>query len=236
LSAINRETITPISFQAGFSHLPVFPAEEIRRSLVESLGKKTGLNHSFFKEDSFGSEKKTGPGETIRTSFFADRILLLHDFPSQLDTVKYFADLSREIALEAARCEKIPSFLQQLYIIRASARPLRTDDARVFIGESVIGLDGEKTALFNRPIQSVGLRFLFPPLQDTPWGFDLRIQSDAEDREILLLENQCQYADPLSVEQIEEGEIERRLGIAVKFLHENAVSFLEKHNQAGENF
>lgn len=233
---MNRETITHICFQAGFSHLPVSPAEEIRRSLIESLEKKTGLTHSFFREDSFGFEKKTGPEETIRASFFADRVLLLHDFPSQLDTVKYFAEISKEITLEASRHERIPSFFQQLYIIRASARPLRTDDARVFIGESVIGLDGEKTSLFNRPIQSVGLRLRFPPLQDTPWGFDLRIQSDAEDSKILLLENECQYADPLSVEQIEEGEIERRLVIAVKFLHENAVSFLEKYNEAGESF
>lgn len=233
---MNRETITHISFQAGFSHLQVSPAEEIRRALIESLEKKIGFTHSFFKEDGFGFEKKTGPEETIRASFFADRVLLLHDFPSQLDTVKYFTDISKEITLEAARREKIPSFLQQLYIIRASARPLRTDDARVFIGESVIGLDGEKTASFNRPIQSVGLRLVFPPLQDTPWGFDLRIQSDADDRKMLLLENQCQYAEPLSVEQIEEGEIERRLGIAVKFLHENAVSFLETYNEAGGSF
>lgn len=232
---MNRDTITHISYQVGFACVPIPFSKDIRQNLIGALQKSLGVSSIFSNEESCGFEKKTGETETIRANFFPNQIMIVHDYPSELDTAKSFSELSRTIVLAAAEHGKIPVFLQQMYIVRACARPLRTDDARIFIGEHVLRLNGEKTSVFSRPIQSVGFRLIFPMGKNAPYGFDLRVQSSPEDSTTVILENQCQFGETLSPEQVREGEIERRLALTVEFLHENAVSFLEKFNDQEDN-
>ncbi|HNV85706.1 MAG TPA: hypothetical protein PKL97_01915 [Candidatus Omnitrophota bacterium] len=231
---MNRDTIVHVSYQAAFNHIPVSVPQEIREELIRKIGKETGATRTFFKEDGYGFEKKADTDEILRGNFFPNQIILLHDYPSQLESAKAFAETAKTVLLPALDTLQIPVILQQIYIVRIHARPYGTDDARVFIGEQVLRLDGERTALFARPIQGVGFRFMFPMVNDTPYSFEVRVESVPDNNKLLVLENHCQYGEPLSPQAIREGEIERRLNLSIEFLHENAVAFLEKFNEPGD--
>jgi|GEM_PF-6112710 len=228
---MNRDTIAHVSYQAAFTHIPVSVPKETREELIHRLEKEIGATQTFYKEDTYGFERKAETDEILRCSFFPNQIILLHDYPSQLETAKAFAETAKAVTLSALDVLKIPVILPQIYIVRVHARPYGTDDARIFIGEQILRLDGEQTALFSRPIQGVGFRLMFPMLNDTPYSFEVRVESFPENSKILVLENHCQYGEPLSAQKIREGEIERRLNLSIEFLHENAVGFLEKFNE-----
>lgn len=167
------------------------------------------------------SNPVTRPGAVSSAEFLADRFRFREEFSSI--TVEEFGRRVLEISREVARLRGIQIFTAQVVTIRTLVNPRNFKDARSFLKEGMFGFEGEVED-FGRDPQLFGLRLVFPPAQDQPNAYTLRIESFANDPRSIFLENQGSFGPSVVARGLDS--LEDCVQATYKFLVERALRFI----------
>ena len=94
---------------------------------------------------------------------------------------------------------------------------------REFLRRGMFGFDDE-VDLLGRDPQLYGIRMVFPPDQDNPNAYSLRIESFNQDARSIFIENQANYAPILVARGLDV--LSQNVDNAYQFLVEKALDFL----------
>lgn len=168
------------------------------------------------------SNTTTQPGAVSTVGFLGDRIQFREELTGL--TLEDFAQRVREVVTMALSERPLPLFTGQVVTIRTLINPRRFKDSRDYLKEGVFGF-GEELAELGREPQLYGMRLVFPPTQEEPWAFTLRVESFANDPRSLFLENQGSFGPLVGPAALET--LERNTTVTYDFLVGRSLSFLE---------
>jgi len=229
---LNPETITDLGYITELHYPPQIFNKGLLRGFYTELGEALDLTESKELTDgiqfvSHFSESKEITRYLIRKA----NIAIVNDFTSEnLEMFWRRAEMFIKRAVEVLR---IPIFIPQIYVVRILANPQPTNDSRVFIGNMVCRFRPENLSFFQRPAQTVGLRFYFPPESDTPYEFDVKIESRMTDVTKIFLENKARFLRPIPRDNL--SIVRDNLNTTRKFLTENLTQFLCQYNKQRED-
>jgi hypothetical protein len=218
-----------IAFVTELIHPPLNPNPAIVQRVHNDLIQSADPAYKSFAVTPAGavlSNPVTRPGAVSSASFMADRFQFREELGSM--TVDEFAALVREISERVASLAGIQVFTAQQVTINTLVNPKRYADAREFLKEGMFGFSDE-TEDFGRVPQLFGLRLIFPPSEDAPNAYALRIESFNDDSRSLFVENQASYP-PILVARGPET-LEQNIQSAYAFLVDRALSFVSRFDQ-----
>ena len=161
------------------------------------------------------------PGGVSSVAFLADRFQFREELGSL--TVEEFARQVRTLSELVVPLLGIQVFTAQQVTIRTLANPRNFKDSRAYLKEGMFGF-GEETSDFGREPELFGLRLVFPPNEEQPNAYALRIESFNSDPRSLFIENQATFAPCLVARGLEP--IERNILDAYAFLVERSLNFV----------
>ena len=138
----------------------------------------------------------TRQGVVSQVAFLADRFQFREEMGGL--TPEDFADRVRMVA-EAVCDETGVEFLGQQVTLRSLVNPQSFKDARAFLAQGMLGGETALTA-FGKPPGLIGVRFAFPPDEESRAAHSVRIESYAQDSRSLFLETQSSYGRELLAE------------------------------------
>lgn len=162
------------------------------------------------------------PNAVSSVGFLADRFQFREELTGL--TVEDFSQRVRGVTAQALQERAVQLFTGQVVTVRTLINPRRFQDSRLYLKEGIFGFGAELAALGREP-QLYGLRFVFPPTQQEPWAFTLRVESFANDSRALFLENQGSFGPILGASGLDL--IERNIAATYDFVVQRALSFLE---------
>ncbi len=175
------------------------------------------------------SNPGTRPGEVSQVSFLPDRF----QFREELGHLTYdgFAARVRRIATSVAELRGIPRFTAQSVIVRTLVNPRTYKDSRNYLKNGMFGF-GDKMEVFEQAPQLLGLRMVFPPTQESPSAFSLRIESFNNDVRSLYIESQATFG-PIDVSNGLET-LEGNVHETYKFVVERGLPFVNEFDARQE--
>ncbi len=162
------------------------------------------------------------PNAVSSAGFLADRIQFREELTGL--TAEDFAERVRCVTAKAQAERALPLFVAEVVTVRTLINPRRFQDSRVFLKDGIFGFR-EELARFGREPQLYGMRLVFPPTQEEPWAFTLRVESFASDPRSLFLETQGSFGPLVGPAALET--IERNIAATYDFTVQRALSFLE---------
>jgi hypothetical protein len=141
------------------------------------------------------SNPGTRPGEVSQVSFLPDRF----QFREELGhlTHEEFGTRIQRIATNLCALRQIRGFAAQSVVVRTLVNPKAFKDSRNFLRNGMFGF-GDKMDVFGVAPQLYGLRMVFPPTEESPTAFSLRIESFNNDVRSLYIESQGTFG-PIDV-------------------------------------
>lgn len=117
---------------------------------------------------------------------------------------------------------KIPVLLHCKVLIRL-LMPYQGQETTIsFFQKRFLNDTFQNPSQFNRPLSGVGIRMVFPPVQDQRSSFQLRIEPYFQDIKMFFLENTAQFFDPIT----DFKEMENCMNLANDFVKEQAGPFI----------
>jgi len=193
-----------IAFLCELLHPPVAPdpgpVQKVHNQLFES-GDPPYQSFHVTPEGSVLSNPSTRPGAVSSASFLKDRFQFREELTGE--TTEGFGERVQKLATQVCSEKGIQIFTAQVVTVRTLINPKNWRDSRGFLKEGVFKFDGELQCLGRDP-QLFGLRLVFPPTQDSPNAFTLRIESFASDPRSLFSENQASFGPQVVARGLEE--------------------------------
>lgn len=124
-----------------------------------------------------------------------------------------------------ARHFSIPTFLNQEYFVRKLVATPDGEDARLYLGGSVLGIEESDLGVFEKPTGGLGLRLYFPAEQAHPVIYDLKIETFLRDGTRIFIENHARYLQPLP--STDAAAAVTGLRRTREFIEEKVFRFLE---------
>ena len=169
------------------------------------------------------SNPPSRPGATSQVAFLADRIQFREE--GGVATAESFAQRVVEVLQEAAPLRGIEVLTGHRVTMRSLINPRHFTDSRRFLKEAVFGF-GEEVEVLGRAPQLYGLRLVFPPAEDEPAAFALRIESYRADARSLFVEVQGTFGPLLVADGLEPlGE---HVHGAYRFLRRRVLPFVAR--------
>lgn len=128
-------------------------------------------------------------GVVSQVAFLADRFQFREEMGGL--TPDDFSARVQQIAEEVGSQRGI-EFLGQQVTIRTLVNPLHYRDARTLLSTGMLGGD-EAVSCFGKPPGLLGVRFAFPPDEESQAAHSVRIESYAQDSRSLFLETQGSF-------------------------------------------
>jgi hypothetical protein len=232
---MNPHSIVPLSYiielNYGLPEGAVRYEKKMIFDLLKTLGESLDYVNSRQKDENSWilSKRKQAP-EIAELRIFPDKLVIIQEhmraskevFLQELDIIiKSFVELF-----------KVPIVVLRRYVIRVTAEAKEGMDTREFLGDRVCGLVPAKRESLKRPIQLVGLRFIFPPYRDETKEvnneFTIRLESRINEPKKMFIENDAKFLEPtifLSLEKF-KAEFEQTL----QFITTNVSDFLQQYN------
>ena len=165
----------------------LYPPQQLRADLVQNvhntLYQRPQLGYQNFQVAPDGihlSNIAQAPGQVSMASFMHDRLVIREEMRGS--TVEDFATRAVNVATLAFQTCNIPTSIAQQFVVRSLIPPVsQTGNA------------------FGRPMQSLGVRFVFPPHEEQQQTFQVRIETWPQDQRSIWLENSSIYASPLAI-------------------------------------
>lgn len=197
------------------------PIQRYHNQLFES-GEPEYRSFNVTPTGSVLSNPVTRPGAVSSVEFLGDRYRFREELSSL--TVEEFGTRVRSVSEAVAGLQGLQIFTAQVVTIRTLINPRNFRDSRSYLKQGMFGF-GDETTDFEREPQLFGLRLVFPPSQEEPNAFTLRVESFANDPRSIFLENQGSFGPTMLARGTEglSGCIEE----TYKFLTERALRFLE---------
>lgn len=161
------------------------------------------------------------PGAFSSVAFLQDRMQFREELSEM--TIDSFGERVRQIAAAVGEQRQIPIFPAQVVTIRSLINPRNFRDSRVFMRDAMLGFGGQYGE-FEREPGLFGFRLVFPPSQENPNAYTLRVESYANDPRSLYIENQGSFGPTLPAQGLEA--IESNVHATYDFIVQHASRFI----------
>ncbi|MEO6598172.1 MAG: hypothetical protein ABIP94_25795 [Planctomycetota bacterium] len=182
----------------------LYPPQQLRADLVQSvhnaLYRQPALAYQNFQVAPDGihlSNLPQAPGQISMASFAWDRLVLREELRGT--TVEDFATRIVNVTTAAFQTLGITTSLAQQFVVRSLIPPRHFRDGRDFLSKRLIAPGTEAWQVFNRPLQSLGVRLVFPPHPGGRETYHVRVETWPQDARSLWLENTGSFAGPITV-------------------------------------
>ncbi len=182
----------------------LYPPHQLRADLVQNvhnaLYQQPQLGYQNFQVAPDGihlSNLPQAPGQVSSASFRFDRMILREEMRGV--TVEDFATRAVNVATTALQTLGIPSTLAQTFVVRSLVAPRHFQDGREFLSQRLMPRLAEEGATFERPMASLGVRYMFPPHESQTETFQVRVETWPQDNRSIWVENTSSFPNALPV-------------------------------------
>jgi hypothetical protein len=207
----------------------LYPPQQLRADLVQSI------HNSLYRQPAIGYQNfqvapdgihltnlPQAPGQVSSATFTWDRLILREELRGT--TVDDFATRVVNVATIGFQTLGITATLAQQFIVRSLVAPRHFRDGRDFLSQRLIAPGTDAWQTFGRPLQSLGVRFVFPPTEPGRESFQVRIETWPQDQRSLWLENTGSFA--ASIPTSEAPQLASLLDTTYRYLTGPVCSFL----------
>jgi hypothetical protein len=185
----------------------LYPPQQLRADQVQTV------HNALYRQPAFGYQNFTvaqdgihlanlpqAPGQISQVSFLPDRLIVREELRST--TVEDFATRVVNVTSVSFQTLGIPATLAQQFVVRSLVQPRHFKDGRDLLGKKLFAQEPEAWQAFGRPLQSLGIRFTFPPVNDHKEMHHVRIETWPHDPRSLWLENTASFTVPIAAENL----------------------------------
>ncbi len=222
-----------ISFLAELLHPPLVqdaaPIQRIHNRLFQAT-QPTYASFTVRPEGAVLSNPSHKPGAESSVLFMPDRMLFKEEntglsLDEFIERIEHIIELTIE--------ERAPQiFTGQAITVRSLINPRHFADSRVFLKTGVCGFSNEQMN-FGREAQLLGLRMVFPPTQQEPQAYAIRIESFANDPRSVFVENQGTFGPSMIPGAAQD--IGAKVRATYDFSTERSLAFLAQFDQRDED-
>jgi hypothetical protein len=166
-------------------------------------------------------------GQVSSVSFLPDRLILREELRGT--SVEDFATRTVNIATIAFQQLGIAASVAQQFTVRSLIQPKNFRDGRDLLTRRLIAPEVDAWPQFERPLQSLGVRFTFPPTEKDREAFHVRIESWPQDPRSIWIENTGSFAGPIPVDNM--PQLAKYLYSTYQFLTGPVGDFLARFDQ-----
>lgn len=218
-----------IALRAEVIFAPVQLRPDVVQGIHNSLYRQSELSYQNFQIAADGihlTNLPRRPGEASVATFLPDRMVFREEL--QACTMEEFATRIVNVASIGFRALGITATLAQQFMIRSLMSPRHVEEGRILLMERILRTEPGALEDFGRPIQSAGLRLVFPQTENHQEVFQVRIESWPQDPRSLWIENVGSFAQSTQVENL--PQITNYLYATYKFMTGPVGRFLSRYD------
>jgi hypothetical protein len=181
----------------------LYPPQQLRADLVQTvhntLWRQPAIGYQNFQVAPDGihlSNLPQTPGQVSLATFTWDRLVLREELRGT--SVDDFATRVVNVATTAFTTLGITTSIAQQFVVRSLIAPRHFRDGREFLSRRLIAPGADAWQVFDRPLQSLGVRLVFPPSAGNRETFQTRVETWPQDARSLWLENTGSFAGPIN--------------------------------------
>ncbi len=208
----------------------LYPPQQLRADLVQSvhnaLWRQPAIGYQNFQVAPDGihlSNLPQGPGQVSLATFTWDRLILREELRGT--SVDDFATRIVNVTATAFQTLGITTSLVQQFVVRSLIAPRNFRDGREFLSRRLIAPGTEAWQSFDRPLQSLGIRLVFPAQPGGRESFQARVETWPQDPRSLWLENTGSFTGPVATS--DAPALANLLDTTYRFLTGPLCSFLQ---------
>jgi hypothetical protein len=181
----------------------LYPPQQLRADLLQ------GVHNTLFRQPAIGYQSfqiapdgihltnlPQAPGQISSATFAWDRLVVREELRGT--TPDDFATRVVNVATTAFQALGIQASLAQQFVVRSLIAPRHYRDGREFLSRRLIAPGAEAWQAFERPLQQLGIRLVFPPVAGATDAFQVRIETWPQDQRSLWIENTGSFAAPIA--------------------------------------
>ncbi|MBZ0255934.1 hypothetical protein K8I31_07720 [bacterium] len=182
-----------------------------------------------YKQLGEGQGARFAEGANRHLTITHDRLVYRDDYTQAL--FSSYGEDTRRILRELREVFQIPVLLHCKVLVRLLMPYAGPDTTFEYFQQHLLSSASSKLSFFDRAASGVGLRLVFPPMNENRSTFHLRIEPYFRDKKMFFLENNSQFFDPL----VNFDDVQRYLDETYDFLKEKGGPFvLDLGNTAQE--
>ena len=181
----------------------LYPPQQLRADLVQSvhnsLWRQPAIGYQNFQVAHDGihlSNVPQAPGQVSLATFAWDRLVLREELRGT--SVEDFATRVVNVSTIAFQTLGVSASLAQQFVVRSLVAPRHYRDGREFLSRRLIAPGADAWQTFDRPLQSLGVRLVFPPPAGGNETFHVRVETWPQDQRSIWIENTGSFAGPLA--------------------------------------
>lgn len=192
-----------IAFAAEILYPPQQLRADLAQSVHNSLYRQPAIGYQNFQVAPDGihlTNVPQAPGQVSSATLTWDRLILREEL--RATTVDDFATRVVNVTTTAFQTLGIAVSMAQQFVVRSLIAPRHFRDGREFLSRRLIAPGADAWQAFGRPLQSLGVRLVFPPHQaaGNPGGREthhVRVETWPQDARSIWLENTTSFATPV---------------------------------------
>ena len=192
-----------IAYMAELIHQPMQLAADKVQTIHNALFGDPSTSYQNFQIAPDGihlSNVAQQPGSVSSVSFGPDRIVLREEL--RATTLEDFATRVVHVAKVSFQTLGVQASLAQQFVVRSLVTPRSAQDSREFMARKVFGASEDKWSAFQRPMQTIGMSFMFPQTGTDNQVFRVRIETWNQDPRSLWIENVGSFTQPVLAERV----------------------------------
>ena len=217
-----------ISLIAELLHVPTVHAAEKLREVYNEVCRSCGYENFIRLQGGARIERRDPDKEGFsQLNILNDRIQITEDHTGV--SVEQFGKRIVAVVEAALPALQIPLLLAQQNTVRTVVLPNNYRSASEFLALSVFKINAGDLQPLGRPTNVFGFRLVFPPTQEHPQNYNVRVESYVRDAKALYIENVGTFKSPIQAQNL--GVLEENLEATAGFLVENVIPFLSKYDR-----
>ncbi len=224
---MDLETLTPVHYSVALTG-PEFRKsglERAYRNMFSELADRLGFN-IFSCPDGVQAEmgkKAGGTTEVFKCNLKPGFLSIVQENPSFL--LDEFWESGEAVLKSCFQHLEVPLFAKQQFVIRKTANPAGTKDARSYLATGVCGLSKDELSALGPHIQGVGLRFVVPIPQEQR-ELNIKVESLLRNPEKLFIEVAGAALAPVTRDQVDQ--VQKNLYKVDEYLSNEVYRFLSQ--------
>ena len=226
-----------INYLSELIHVPISVQVENLRLAYSKLCEKEGYENFIRTADGCRIEagriegqvpdKNSLQGEQLSSlTFKKDRIQIVEE--NNRMSLEQYRSRVESVAQVATEVLKVPLFLVHQTTVRAITTPNCYKSAGEFLSDYLFKIQASEIQPLGRPTSVVGLRLLFPPTQNEPSKFNVRVETYLKEPRSLYLENVATFQQPTPAQSL--SLLGEHVEKAANFVSNNLWTFLTQYD------
>lgn len=182
----------------------LYPPQQLRADLVQSvhnaLYRQPAIGYQNFQVAPDGihlTNLPQAPGQVSSATFHWDRLVLREELRGT--SVEDFATRAVNVATAAFQTLGVTTSIAQQFLVRSLIAPRHFRDGREFLSQRLIAPGNDAWQTFGRPLQSLGIRLVFPPHEQARDTYHVRVETWPQDPRSVWIECTGSFAGPVAV-------------------------------------